>query len=194
MCYRWPATAQLAAGWSAPAAALRVVEENKARRTPGGRRHRDVRIQAVKTTLMNDSCSERDAWLGRLDSLGILLSGLCIVHCLALPLLLSLLPLFGESIFGGHGFHEMLLLFVVPLSLVALGFGYRRHHDARVLVYGATGLALLAFATYGYKLIGLSENAERSLSVIGGLIHAAGHVLNFRLTRALHDHSLHTSV
>jgi hypothetical protein len=130
-------------------------------------------------------------WLGRLDRLGILLSGICIIHCLALPLLLAALPFLGESFLGGHGFHEWLLVAVVPVSLVALGFGYRRHGDVNVLRLGGTGLALLAFATYGYRLIGLSEDWERIISIVGGLIHAAGHLLNFRRTRALHDHSAH---
>jgi hypothetical protein len=133
----------------------------------------------------------RQSWLGRLDSLGILLSGICIVHCLALPLLLALLPFLGGRLLGGHSFHEILLLAVLPVSLVALGFGWRRHGDARVLWLGGTGLALLAFATYGYRLIGLPEDWERAISILGGLIHAAGHVLNFRRTRALHDHSAH---
>ena len=131
------------------------------------------------------------AWLGRLDRLGIVLSGICIVHCLALPLLLAALPFLGGSLLGGHGFHEVLLLAVLPVSMVALGFGWRRHGDARVLWLGGAGLALLAFATYGYRLIGLPEDWERVISIIGGLIHAAGHVLNFRRTRALHDHSSH---
>ena len=133
----------------------------------------------------------RETWLGRLDSLGVLLSGICIVHCLALPLLLALLPFLGGSLLGGHSFHEYLLLAVLPVSLVALGFGWRRHGDASVLWLGGIGLGLLAFATYGYRLIGLPEDWERIISIIGGLIHAAGHVLNFRRTRALHDHSAH---
>lgn len=133
----------------------------------------------------------REAWLGRLDSLGVLLSGICIVHCLALPLLLAALPFLDDSLLGGHRFHEILLLAVLPVSLVALGFGWRRHGDSRVLWLGGVGLALLAFATYGYRLIGLSEGWERAISIGGGLVHAAGHVLNFRRTRALHDHSAH---
>ena len=132
--------------------------------------------------------ADQSTWLGRLDRLGILLSGICIVHCLALPLLLAALPFLNDSIFGGHGFHEWLLLAVLPISLVALSFGYRRHGDLNVLRLGGAGLALLAFATYGYRLIGLSEDWERLISIVGGLIHAAGHVLNFRRTRALHDH------
>ncbi|MBL6749815.1 MAG: MerC domain-containing protein [Nevskia sp.] len=128
-----------------------------------------------------------DEWLGRLDRLGIVLSGICIVHCLALPLLLAALPLVGGSVFGGHAFHEWLLVAVVPVSLVALGFGYRRHGDANVMRLGGAGLALLCFATYGYRLVGLSEDWERAISIVGGLIHAAGHVLNFRRTRAVHE-------
>lgn len=134
----------------------------------------------------------REAWLGRLDSLGVLLSGICIVHCLALPLLLMVLPFLGGSLLGGHGFHEWLLMAVLPVSLVALGFGYRRHHDVHVLWLGGSGLALLAFATYGHPLFGLPEGWERLISIVGGVIHAGGHILNFRRTRALHDHSAHS--
>lgn len=140
-------------------------------------------MNEVEATLREEP---RETWLGRLDSLGILLSAVCIVHCLALPLLLAALPFLGESVFGGHHFHEYLLLAVLPVSLVALGFGWRRHGDSGVLWLGGAGLALLAFATYGYRLIGLSEDWERGISIVGGLIHAAGHVLNFRRTRALH--------
>src|ERR1700757_1608611 len=111
----------------------------------------------------------REAWLGRLDSLGVLLSGACIVHCLALPLLLALLPFLGGSLLGGHSFHEYLLLAVLPVSLTALGFGWRRHGDGRVLWLGGAGLFLLAFATYGYRLFGLPEDWERVISIVGGL-------------------------
>ena len=135
---------------------------------------------------------QEQRWLGRLDRLGIVLSGVCIVHCLALPLLVAALPLLGGGVLGGHSFHEWLLLAVVPVSLVALVFGYRRHGDPMVLKMGAGGLLLLCFATYGYRLVGLPENWERAISIVGGLIHAGGHVLNFRRTRAMHDCAAHT--
>jgi hypothetical protein len=130
--------------------------------------------------------ASRQAWLGRLDSLGVLLSGICIVHCLALPLLLVALPFLGGSFLGGHGFHEWLLLAVLPVSIVALGAGYRSHGDARVLWLGGAGLFLLAFATYGHPWFGLPEIWERGISIVGGVIHAGGHILNFRRSRALH--------
>ena len=43
------------------------------------------------------------------------LSTLCLIHCLALPLLVSLLPLAAQS-FDSHFLHQILALAAVPVS------------------------------------------------------------------------------
>ena len=41
-----------------------------------------------------------------LDALAMLLSGLCLIHCLALPLLVAALPLAASSLVADERFHQ----------------------------------------------------------------------------------------
>jgi hypothetical protein len=119
----------------------------------------------------------------RLDQIAIAMSGLCVAHCLAGPLLVVLAPAmlvaFGVS---ETLFHRLLLLVVVPFSAVGLGLGCRQHRNRRVIGLGLLGLATLCFtALVGHDLLG--ELGERVLTVGGACIIAAAHVCNFRLCR-----------
>lgn len=63
----------------------------------------------------------------RLDALAIGLSSLCMIHCVA-----SLAGLFAIGLLSVFGrveevFHLVMLAIIVPVSLLAIGMGYRRH-------------------------------------------------------------------
>lgn len=124
-----------------------------------------------------DNSSRRKAFL---DKVAVGLSGLCLLHCLLLPFVVAVLPFLGQ--FGNDHFHAELLLFVVPVSVIALGVGYRRHHRAAVLVFGAIGLLILAVGgTYVHDTYG--EMADRAMTVTGSIVLAFTHFKNFRLAR-----------
>lgn len=115
-----------------------------------------------------------------LDKVAVGLSGLCLLHCLLLPFVVAVLPFLGQI--GNDHFHAEMLLFVVPVSVIALGVGYRRHHRAAVLVFGAAGLIILAIGgTYVHDTYG--EMADRAMTVTGSIILAFTHFKNFRLAR-----------
>lgn len=114
-----------------------------------------------------------------LDSLAIALSGLCLVHCLALPVLIALFPLLGVGLIDHESFHQVILIAVVPTTTIALGSGYIRHRYKRVAVLGIAGVAALVFAAFA--LHSLHAHAmETWLTVAGGLMLAFAHVLNYR--------------
>src|SRR5690606_41884092 len=48
------------------------------------------------------------------DRIAIALSAICIVHCLAIPLLVALVPIAAIG-FGGAHFHALMLWLVVPV-------------------------------------------------------------------------------
>ena len=119
-----------------------------------------------------------------LDKLAVSTSALCAIHCLSLPLLLGFLPALGTTIFGQESFHTMLLWLVIPLSLVALSMGCRKHKDLRVLLMGVAGLAvLIAAALMGHDLLG--ETGERVMTLIGASAIAVGHLRNYSLCRGV---------
>ena len=119
----------------------------------------------------------------KLDGLAVLLSGACMLHCLALPLLFTLFPIAQGSLLDEKYFHLMILVFILPTSLIALSVGCRKHKDLLTLVLGVVGLCILTFtAIFGHDIFGAS--GERVVTTIGGLILAAAHLQNFRMCRS----------
>lgn len=118
-----------------------------------------------------------------LDRMAILFSGACAAHCLLTPLLLVLLPALGVSILADERFHLLLLWLLLPVSAYALTLGCRRHRDRRVLGLGLLGLTILiAAALVGHDLLG--DAGERTLTLAGAAMLAAGHIRNYRLCRS----------
>ena len=101
---------------------------------------------------------------------------LCLAHCLALPLLLLLLPgvlgLFVES----EAFHTFAVLFVVPSALAAFWLGYLRHRALPPALLGVVGIACL-----GGALLPAIAAAATLLTIAGSLLLVAGHTLNWWL-------------
>ena len=120
-----------------------------------------------------------------LDKLAISTSTVCAVHCLALPIIIAVFPALGVTIFGDEKFHEILLWLVVPMTLISLTLGCKKHKDTITAVLGIAGLAVLIFtAIMGHD--GLSELTERLLTVIGATIIAIAHLKNFSHCRKVH--------
>jgi len=118
------------------------------------------------------------------DKLSISLSLLCAFHCLAVPVMLALLPSMAALQLDNEAFHYWIILAVIPASIYALTMGCKRHKHLRLLVVGGTGLALLVLAVMlGEEIVG--EYGEKTLTVIGASLVAAGHFGNFRLCRHL---------
>lgn len=120
---------------------------------------------------------------GKLDKAAVALSGLCLVHCLALPLVIALFPVFGFTVVDHGTFHQLILVVVVPTTVLALGVGYRRHRHLSVPLLGALGVAALVVAAFAVHAVS-TETVERGVTIAGGLLIAAAHIQNFRLTRA----------
>ncbi|MBT8084960.1 MAG: MerC domain-containing protein [Woeseia sp.] len=116
-----------------------------------------------------------------IDRIAIVMSALCIVHCLALPVVLIALPFVAQ--FASTHWHLPMLLFAVPVSVTAIVIGYRRHGNFGLLAGAALGLALLiGGATLGHNYLGPA--ADRSLTIAGSLILAFVHWQNSRLLRS----------
>lgn len=120
------------------------------------------------------------------DKLAIGLSLMCAVHCLAIPVLLLLLPSMAALPLENEAFHFWLVAAVLPSSIYALTLGCKQHKRYRLLFLGAIGLSLLVMAlVLGENRIG--EVGEKSLTVLGAGFIAVGHWFNYRLCQA-HDH------
>lgn len=120
-----------------------------------------------------------------LDRAAIGLSGVCLVHCLALPVAALFLPMLAGAGKGTEWLHVLLVAVAAPVSTLALRHGWLHHRQVMPAYPAAAGFTLMlgALAVHG--------SLEAVLTVVGGLLVAAGHLLNWRLLqrRALSVHA-----
>jgi hypothetical protein len=121
------------------------------------------------------------------DRVAIALSTICIVHCLAMPFVIALLPVAALT-FGGDGhFHALMLWFVVPTIIIGLGLGVRVHRRYAIVALGMVAVAVLAVvALWGHAA--WDPSAEIPVNVAASVALAAAHWRNFREVRRLHHH------
>ncbi|MCK7460173.1 MerC domain-containing protein [Idiomarina aminovorans] len=115
------------------------------------------------------------------DKTAIGLSGLCLVHCLLLPILLIVLPpITGLLTLNDETFHQWMLFAVIPISFMALLMGHRHHRNRFTLLIGATGLAILVFTAFiDHDTFG--PYADVIFTVIGSSIITYAHIRNYQL-------------
>ena len=121
------------------------------------------------------------------DRVAIALSTICIVHCLAMPFVIALLPVTALALGSDGHFHSLMLWFVVPTSIVGFGLGLRVHRRFEIVVFGALAIAALAIAAlWGHS--GWDPSVEIVVNVAASVALAAAHWRNFREVRRLHHH------
>lgn len=122
-----------------------------------------------------------------LDRLAISLSAICIVHCLAVPLVIAVLPLAVLGLGGGSHFHAVMLWLVVPISTAGLIMGYREHGRWAIVVTGFIGMAVVSVAAlWGHDEWPIS--IEVLVSLVGSALLAGAHWVNFAIVRRVHVH------
>jgi hypothetical protein len=130
------------------------------------------------------------------DRLGLALSGLCLVHCLLLPLVLPLLTVASDV--AEHPFvHIGLAMLIFPTTLWSAWHGYK-HHGRRsiptLLMCGALVITLAAL--FGEQMETLAaylshEALEAVLTSIGSVMLVAGHWKNWRHSDACGSNCIH---
>ncbi len=123
-------------------------------------------------------------YLPTVDKIAVSASILCGVHCLFLPLLVVVSPTIAATIFGQESFHQILVFFIIPISVIGLFMGCRKHKNKFVALLGLVGLMTLGLAaSLGHSMLG--ESGETILTLIGSLAIASSHVRNYLLCRQL---------
>jgi len=111
---------------------------------------------------------------GRLDRAGLLLSGLCALHCVTGVFLVAVLGL-GGGVLLDPIIHRIGLAAATLIAAVAIGIGAIRHRRAAPFVVAMTGLSFMGGA------LAVDHGIEEAvLTVIGVALVAIGHFLNLR--------------
>ena len=94
------------------------------------------------------------------DKLSICLSLCCILHCIALPFVILLIPSFASLWINNEKVHVILVLFAVPISLFAMAKSLRIHHNYKCISLAFIGLSLLVGAIFMHDINFGSENSH----------------------------------
>jgi hypothetical protein len=121
------------------------------------------------------------------DRLGISVSLACVLHCLLLPVMILLGPVFGQF-FTDPIFHLFIAIIVIPVAIYALASGYRKHRVFNVLILGGLGLAAIGIGlVIEQSHIEIHAAHSSTLSAVAmitaGLTLAAAHLMNLRHCR-----------
>jgi hypothetical protein len=109
-----------------------------------------------------------------LDRTGVVLSTLCVVHCVSGLVLVTVLGLGGGMLLNPR-IHEIGLALAVVIGGFGLGMGALRHRRPQVLAAGCAGLALMALG-----LVVPDGPVEAGITILGVLLLASAHLRNLR--------------
>lgn len=112
------------------------------------------------------------------DYAGMTASALCLVHCLATPLLMAAFPMLG-LVHEHDAFHNSLLAAISLPVLLSLLPGYLRHRDRAVLWLGGLGLGSFLAAIFILSPL-YGETAEAAGAVLSGVLLLGAHIRNRR--------------
>ena len=94
------------------------------------------------------------------DKLSICLSLCCILHCIALPVVILMIPSFASLWINNEKVHVILVLFAVPISLFAMAKSLRIHHNYKCISLAVIGLSLLVGAIFMHDINFGSESSH----------------------------------
>lgn len=119
----------------------------------------------------------RNSKVAVIDGSAIVLSTLCLVHCLLLPILSATLPVAGVWA-EAEWVHRLFVVAALPFALLALTSKHVGYLAGGLIAFGFAILAAGAF-------VEALHDHEVTLTVVGALLLAAGHSL--RWLRSYHE-------
>jgi uncharacterized membrane protein YfcA len=116
------------------------------------------------------------------DRFGIWISTLCVIHCLATPLLISFSAVAAHLLPAEENTHRILATMVAAAGAIALVRGVRVHGHWRVLALMGAGLAcIFCGAWFGDRLP--SHACEVAVTMAGSALMITAHRLNHTFCR-----------
>ena len=126
----------------------------------------------------NDPSCPADLGKPRLDLYAAGLSALCLLHCLALPLLVTIMPLAAQTA-ESELVHRLLVLATVPVSLRVVWKTSAVHRNRLFVGSVLAGLALLLLAAFSEAV----SAYEEPITVVGGVLLCSAHLWHWARQR-----------
>ena len=118
-----------------------------------------------------DAKSVRWSPTARMDLYAVGLSTLCVLHCVALPVLVALMPVLGQAA-ENELVHRVLAVAAVPVSLRVIWKTRPLNRNRLFVAAALLGLALLLLPAF----IEAVSAYEEPITVAGGVLLASAHI------------------
>jgi len=113
----------------------------------------------------------------RLDHLGMTASIACAIHCAALPLVITALPLLGLEFLASAGVEIFMICLSLIVGMYSLRISYPKHRKVLPVLVLVTGFLLIAAGHFVF------EPLEALIVPLGGFTIAAAHLINWKYGR-----------
>jgi hypothetical protein len=121
---------------------------------------------------------------GRLDQVGMGASIVCAIHCAAVPIIATSLPLLGLEFLANNWVEIAMILFSALIGTLSIAGTYTKHKNILPLALLVFGFLLIATGHFAW------HEMEALLIPLGGFTVAAAHFMNWKFVRVCrHNHS-----
>jgi len=110
-----------------------------------------------------------------IEKVGFYLSVICAIHCIATPVVMTVLPYLGSSLFHNHSWEIWFIGASVALAGALLIADYRKHHSIVPLT-----LLLGSLAVKGIELVWTGEQYEFLTGFVGAILIASAYYFNWK--------------
>ena len=120
------------------------------------------------------------------DRLGVIMSGLCLIDCLVLPIVSTLLISLQSSVTWVRDLHWYLLPFIGITAATAFHHSFKAHRSYSIVLMGALGYLMLALGELFEVRLGFKS--INYVSVTGSALLISAHVRNLVLHSGKNRH------
>jgi hypothetical protein len=113
-----------------------------------------------------------------LDKTGAFASFICAIHCLAMPLILTILPLTSIAWLADENVERIFIGISAVLALSSICYGYFKHRRGTVLFLLGCGLLTIVIAHHYHD-----SKVGSYLMAVGGLQMCCSHYLNLKFCK-----------
>ena len=129
--------------------------------------------------LQHDCIYDMKVLMKHMDFVGSFLAGLCAIHCLLIPLAISLSALSISTFLSDPIVQSSFIMSGIIAAVVALFVGIRKHRTYSVLWLSLLGFALLISAEF------IAGPVHLPLSLCGAFLVILAHLRNHKLQKEL---------
>jgi len=123
------------------------------------------------------------------DRLGAIMSGLCLIDCLVLPVVSTLLIGLQSSVGWVKELHWYLLPVIGITGGIAFHHSFKAHRAYSIVVSGVVGYLMLAFGELFEPALGFKS--INYVSVAGSALLISAHIRNLMMHNRKHAHHEH---